>query len=480
MAINFRDQRTWRFQLLISDEGKKMIVSDKIAQDHNSVLAHLQAVLGKAQTIVNTPLAEALDAVLKVDRRLRGDANAPQLQFKLSVEEITELATDLNWALEDEGVQFQLPLGSRVSSGRGSGSIEIDGEHLTLDAGRGGLFPVETTPYNAHGPNLVLLCSEIERLTRRLACRRIGLPGPAQIFDRQVLQFIHFPPLAEAGGVALQRSAAVAGATHFCAATPKQIMAFAKEVVLDMRALWTKRNEIEMQVQEVRKAAHKAINQVSPGFGVSSVGVDMQRQRSCIFYLFNVEYDFIDEAMRRGPYVVGIAYHDKLNASDIHLHGMSRFRELRAELDNLGADGWIDDFALGVLNAAPEGKASVQKKLANSYESVIAIPVGNKVLYASLLWISGKITAHLEVAGQLDWCGDELNLIEVSLPEVIIQQRIGQLLNSIVELPFDCSSRIVSATNLQPENRLRIKLDLPTHLIDLGTGRTWPQLGGRP
>ncbi len=453
-----------------------MIASDQTPQDHNKVLAHLQAVLGQAQTTVDTPMAEALAAALEVDRRLRGDATGIQRQLELSADEITELGLDLNWALEAVGVNFQLPLGAQVTSGTSSGTILIDGEPMTLDAGRAGLFPVETTPSHAHGPNLVLLRSEIDRLTRKLECRRIGLPQPAQILYGTPLQIVQFPPLAEAGGVALQRSAYDCGANHFCAATPKQIKKFAREVVRDMRALWSRRDNIGKQALELREAAHDAIRSISTDFGVRAVGIEMKSQRTDTTFAFNVEYDFIDEAMRRGPYVQGHAYHKGDFDDGFHLHrSMLGLLELRNELNESGADGWIDDLALGVLNASPEGAKAVLDRLATSYETVTTIPTGGRVLYATLFWKRGTINVDIFIASQLEWLGQELDLLGVSMPEMTLPALAGCMLDSVVELPFECCSTISEATNLSAENRVRIDLDLRYYLINLETGRTWPE-----
>ena len=192
--------------------------------------------------------------------------------------------------------------------------------------------------------------------------------------------------------------------------------------------------------------------------------------------MFDVAFESVEETMRPGPYIVGVAYHDELSSSDINLHGIKRFQELREELDDLGADGWIDDFAIGLLNAAPEGRGLVLEKLAKSYETVIAIPIDNKMLYAWLVWKYGKITAYFSVMGKVEWYGEYLDVLGIIIPEVTVRQFAGQPLSSFIELPFDSTSDILEVTNLQPDNRLRIELDLPTHLIKMGTGRTWPAL----
>jgi len=433
----------------------------------------LRNVLGEAGTSVGTPLAEALAAILEVDCRLNDQDNGLARLLALPRDELVELALDLDWALEHKA-EFDLPLGGKVK-GCYPGSIEIDGLCLVLDAGCPGLFPMEAMSRDAYGPNLEFLRYEIERLTRKLACRRIGLPTAVHLVDTDSRRLLQFPPFDEGAGVVLQRSAADTGAARFCSASPQQIRDFAKDIVLDMRALWTNRLAVAARVTEVRRAAEQAAAEAPAEAGVHSIDIEMRHQRDQTSFLLYVEYQAIDEAMRPGIVLQCVPSHhdvsEGLRRAPFGVRG--RWKDL-VELRGYGADGWIDEMAFCALKAAPEGASAVLAKLATSYETTVTIPAGNKPLFATFYWRGGCIRAELAVPGELEYTLNDLDLLGASMPETTLAHLPGQSVSSVIELPFDCTCEIEVVTRLHTGG-IRMEINSRRQLVNLGSGQIWPE-----
>lgn len=442
------------------------------------LLRRLREALGTAATPVGTALADALGSALEVDLRRSGDPDGRSRLLALSDEQIIQQSFELEWALRHKDM-FTLPLGTVVTSSA-PGGVEIGGEHFVLDAARPGLFPIEAAPRHAHGPNLDLLRSEIERLTRKLACRRIGMPSPHHVVDTDSRHLLQFPSLVDAGGVVLQRSAFETGAERFCAASPKQIKALAKNLVTDMRTLWSRRREVGARVEAVRRAAEAALATEPSGATIRSIVVDMHHQGDTGPVSLYVEYEAIDNAMREGIVVGYVPDHDQLSEGSFRPpyglrvpYGVWGRHEEREKLAAAGADGMIDEVALAILNAAPEGATAVLSRLASSYEAIIRLPAGKAPLFAALYWRDGCIRAEVTVARQIDWCGERLDLLGVTLPEAILTALPGRSVSSFVELPFRCDCEVQSIEPLD-EVGLRVTLEPRKHLLHLGSGRTWP------
>lgn len=443
---------------------------DDVSRDQNELMARLRSLLGHAATDVGTPFPEALAAVLKVDRRLSGSDDGLKRQRALSDAEIYNLAEKLNFALAND-TEVELPLGS-IMKGTRKGAVAIDEECLVLDAGRAGLFALEMTPQMAHGPNLELLRSEIKHITRNLACRRIGLPCAVERFHGDVRSLLQFPPLKDAKNVVLQRSAKETGAARFCAASQAEIKALAKDITLDMRALWSKRKAIAEQVQRVRLAAESATSEAGSAMSVGLIAIDMKNQRNEKTYSLYVEYEAIDETMSVGPVPQYVPANCDLSSDFQNIaNGVDGRREKLAKLKATGAEAWIDDVALSVLRATPDGMTAVLGKLSKSYETVVEIAAGNKPLYATLYWRDGCIRAKLTVPGQLTWAADSF-FVDVCIPETAAASLVGQSLASIVTFPLDLQNVIVDAENLKSK-QLRLGIDNKKRLISLTSGEVW-------
>lgn len=450
-----------------------MFGADQSCHTQDVLLSRLRDFIGQVQTRVGTPLADALASALQVDRRLYDADDGLQRHLALSKVEVLELAFELNFALDNRG-EFLLPLGAKVV-GVERGSVEIDGECLVLDCACAGLFSLELTPPDAHGPNLTLLRSEIERMTRKLACRRIGLPSAATHIYGDVRRLLRFEPFGEGGDVQLQRSAMDTGAARFCAASPIEIRSLAADIILDMRTLWSNRKSIAEQANQVRRAAERAAACVSSETRVKSIVIEMSHQRkeaanNAFFYL---EYQDLDEAMRPGTQVQHVLYTEALGDEFNRLSNsiLGRKEEL-AQLRAAGADGRIDDMALGALRAAPEGASAVLERLATSYETVVTIAAGNKPLYATLYWRRGCIEAELSSPGKLLFLNGRLDLPHVNLPESVMDLLPGRKLSDVVELPFGSKCVIYKAKKLGP-NGICLTLNTDTQMINLRSGEVW-------
>ena len=138
-----------------------------------------------------------------------------------------------------------------------------------------------------------------------------------------------------------------------------------------------------------------------------------------------------------------------------------------------GADGTIDDVALGILHSAPEGMANVLGRLAEAYEAQVMIPTGAAPLIATLYWADGCITAEISVAGKFDFFNsDRFEFKQTVLPDIVVDSLAGRPVSSVVELPFECPCTIESAETLG-WGGLRIKVEPGKSFIEMSTGRIW-------
>ena len=430
----------------------------------------LRTLLGAMDVGNGTPLADALATALQLDLRMSGRKDGPALLAALTTDQMIDLAVDLEFALKYKNSSFALPLGTLVES-REIADLRIGGEHWILDAGRPGLHPMESMRRDAHGPNLDLLLSHIERLTRKLACRRIGLPTAAHIVDTDDRQLLHFPPFGPAGGVVLQRWANGTDAPRFCAALPGQIRELAQSIVADMRVMWTRRSEIAERAKFVRSLAENAA--AEHGAAVQLIAIDLHLQHEDANLDMYVHYLGLDEAMRPGPVLDFIPCRDHITPEfyNAPIGVVYRHEDLK-ELRTLGADGWIDDMAAAVATAAPEGAASVFAQLSANYEATVVLPTDGAPLFATLYWRDGVIRAELSMAGGLDFCRGQLELAGLELPDAMQGLLVPpRKVDDLAKLPFGCPCTVIHAESL---NRgARLELELGKRAIDLSTGRIW-------
>lgn len=440
-------------------------------------LERMRDAIGGRRLANGQPTADALASALVDDMRQAGAGPADALALE-------------DWRIRDAGLDLEgvlgfgghgaLPFGTPFDSDQ-PGGVTIAGREYAMDAGRPGLHPVETTRRDAHGPNLALLRAEIERRTRRLACRRIGLPAPSFVTAGDSRHLLQFPPLAEAGGAMLQRFAVETGAPRFCAATPRQIAALADSMVADMRALWRRRADIAAAVAEVRSAAAAGIAAATgPGRAVrlEKVLVDMQHQRDDATFCFHLEYAALDEALRPGLVLDYRDWSDDFGRRP--LGGAPAGNERRAaeldELRALGADGRIDDLAAAIVRAAPEGATAVLARLGAELETTVTMPSDEPgaPLYATLFWRDGILRAEASVAGGLDLNGDRMELHAVRLPETLKSALVGRPLSHVIELPFGCDCIVTEVGDLS-RGGMRVRLSIGHSLVNTGTGEIWAE-----
>ncbi|WP_242154014.1 hypothetical protein [Sphingomonas sp. BAUL-RG-20F-R05-02] len=418
-----------------------------------------------------TSVADALSSALDLDLRISGRLDGAEVLNALREEEIDKLAAQLQVVFEVKHFEFTLPLGTIVKS-HAIGEVRFGGEAWALDAGRPGLHPAETMRRDAHGPNFDLLLAEIKRATRKLACRRLGFPQPVFIVDSEARHLLQFPPCQEAGGVVLQLWANGTEAPRFAAASSAQIIEFAESVVADMRTFWKRRKAIAIRAKEVRDLVDAVA--VEHDAEIQLVAVDLSYQREDENIDMYVQYLAVDEAMRTGPVLDFLPCRDHIT-SEFYFgpFGVTRRPEDLAKLRSLGADGRIDDMAAAVATVAPGGAAAVFAKLATEYETTFEVPTGGAPMFVTLYWRDGTIKAEISMAGSLDWCRTELEILGHSLPETVIDTLPGRTVERIAELPFACPCKVERAESLT--RGLRLRLQVGERLIHLSSGRIWDE-----
>jgi hypothetical protein len=417
-----------------------------------------------------TPVAAALATALSLDLRMSrcGKAGMDRL-LGLTDIEIYDLAAEFAWTFKTKGASFDLPLGTKVEA-RSSGEVRFGAETWVLDAGRPGLHPMEVTRRDAHGPNLRLLHHHIEQLTRRLACRRIGLPSPVFIVDNDDRHLLHFPSFAPAGGVVLERWANGTDSPRFCAALPAQILEMAKSIVADMRVLWKRRKDIGARVDKVRPVVEASA--VANGVKVQLIAVDLSHQHDTDQFDLYVHFEAVDEAMRIGPVLDFIpAFNDSTLNPYRPPYGVDGRREELVKLQALSAHGRITDMAASLAKAAPAGLLAVFAELANGYESTFELPTVSDPLYATLFWKDGVIGAEVTMAQKLDHVRDELTIENFVLPDTVLTSLHGRPVSSFAELPFQCDC-VVSSAEVRG-NSVRLMLESTKRLVNLENGRIW-------
>ena len=323
--------------------------------------------------------------------------------------------------------------------------MKIGDADFVLDAGRPGLHPVEITRQDAHGPNLERLQALIERKTRKLACHRLGFPVPSSIANNEMRHNLQFPPCAEAGGVVLQRRASETGAGRFCAATPKQLAAFAESIVRDMRELWKHRRVIGERVAAVRAAAEAHIlDEHGPDapVAITVIALELCGDTGDQPISLYVEMDSIGETLRPGKVLEYVPARDPLKAPWFRFCDQWAWRTRNiAELAALGATGRISDLAAAVAASAPEGQAVVLARLAEEVETQVQMTTASGDLYATLYWQNGYIEAEVSIPGVLETYSRKIEL-RATLPATVIAAMTGRPLGDFVALPFRLATRV--------------------------------------
>ena len=442
-------------------------------------LAHVMDVVGD-QTLSNeAPWADALFSALEHDAREAGVGLDAILM--LDWNQLFDAGLDLTWGLENGKYQFTLPFGTAAKSDA-PGSVEIAGRELVVDADRPGLHPVETTSPAAGGRNLELLHRLLAKKTAKLACRRIGLPMPSFITDADSRHLLHFPPFEAAGDVVLQRWATGTGADRFVAAPRKIIEAFADAIVADMRALWTNRAAIRARVEEVRQAALAGIAQADGRgreMGIAKICIDLQYHheddRTFCLYL---EYAGCDEALRQGKILDFVPGSNRLDERGLWSRSLTHELRLKdlAELQAAGANGHIEAVAADIARLAPDGAATVLKRLARDLETQVVIETGAAPVYATLFWRDGYINAEVSQAKAFDIWSDSI--------EVQPGARTGRTKDAFVEgdrvgdfaaIPV---ARDVLVTDVSELNNggIRLRFERTYLLVNVDTGGIRPEL----
>lgn len=453
--------------------GAGAAANDVLDINEYKLLMRLRELFATFSMPNKTPAADAVHVALLADQRSAG-LQTTALN-SLTNDQLIDAYCHVVWAVEHGNTPTcQLPFGTEARS-RTKGTLEIGAQTYVLDAGSPGLHALETVRRDAHGPNLERLAASIARKTRKLACRRLGVPIPVHVVDANSTYLIQFAPLPEAGNVVLQRNVAETGADRFCAALPDQIEAFAKSIVADMRNLWNRRKEIGARVAEVRAAALAGLPGGEDADGrdsVKAITVDLSRTHDYPVSL-HVEYDTLDEAIRPGTVIDFIPANFSLEGRAWPAPRSTEYRrEMRARLAALGATGMIDEIAEAIAMAAPEGPAAVLGRLATAYETTALVPTRLGPLYATMFWRDGVIQAELSMPGKLEWFYGRLELNGVVPPAHAVRTLPGRPVARVFDLPFETSALIKHVDMLEAQ-RICLHLDPAERLVNVETGVIW-------
>lgn len=437
-----------------------------------SLLDKFDAALGSYNLANGTPVADALVSAIMIDLRQSRNEDGIEIIDAMDEDAIFDLGFYLADAIGHEVQQFALPFGTMVASDK-PGSIRIGGEIWVTEAGKPGLFPLETVRRGAHGPNLELLRDTISQAVRGKPWQRIGLPSPVLIADCDARHLLKFPPFQEAGGVVLQRGADETEASRFGAATPEQIKAFAASIVADMKTLWNRRKAVAAQATIARGIAEAKILEDAEGVAIHAIAIDFERQRKSEHLSFYVEFDGIDEAHRPGivlDYIPAVI--EGQGRRDPVPYGIDGRRAERDALRALGADGEINALAEAVVCYAPEGPAAVLTRLAAHLETDVAFTTEAGPVYAVLFWHDGCIKAEITAPDRIVQYGDILEWYEGAFDNAAARALVGSALTPLVPLPFDVACLITDAT---PLYRGGVKLGLKggRSLVNCATGHIW-------
>ena len=415
-----------------------------------------------------TPAADSIISALKVDWRLSGGFGRQEIDR--SDADLLHFATEFLTTISCPQAAMVLPFGTTLKT-RKLGDIRIGEEAWLLDAGRPGLHPMETTRRDAHGPNLGLLHRHIHRLTRKLACRHLGLPQAKQVCDNDDRHLLHFTPQAEAGDVVLQRWADGTDAPLFCAALPAQIEALAVDIVKDMRAFWKRRGEIARQSIEVKAIAEQRVARSEAV--VEAIIFDFSAQSDETYFDFYVLYKGIDVAMRRGTILEYIPASRRAHSH--MLRGPAgiddRYEELRV-LQNLGANGRITEAAAAILDSGLVNREAALAGLSTTYDWNTAILETGRPTYVTFFWQDGTINADVSMPGRMNWYRGKLELVG-QLPEIVLTAMAGRPASDLADLPFGGDLIVERAEELKGGVLLHIQQR--NLLINLETGKVWEE-----
>jgi|GEM_PF-3771799 hypothetical protein len=417
-----------------------------------------------------TPLASAIAVAFEVDRRISRASD--EHISDISDDVLRDLAFDARYTFTHSGSQTVLPFGTILES-KDLGEILIGGERWVLDAGRPGLFPIWTTRRDAHGPNLELLHHHIARLTRKLACRRLGLPQPVLVFDYEARDLLHFAPHPEVGDVVLQCWASETGAPRFCGALPGQIEAFARAIVNDMRAFWKRRKDLTEQGTEVRSIVEQFV--VDTDAKVDAIIVNMSTQFANKDFDFYVHYLAVDDALRQGLVRDYIPASRRNSIKQGHNFGHSRIMlygyQTLAALRNQGADGWITELAAAILVSGKVGTKQILHDLSRSYDVTFELSTTGASLFGVFYWNDGTVHAELSSPGTLYWSRDILELNGIEVPEAKRVAMTDRPISDLADLPFGGDILIGQAETIN--NGVRLHVGEKPFLIELASGKVW-------
>jgi hypothetical protein len=310
----------------------------------------------------------------------------------------------------------------------------------------------------------------IAELSRRLACRAIGMPILVERFhDRQVSYRLQFPPFEPAGGIVLQKKVDFSEwGEYFCSQSEEDVRHFAAGIVADMRYLWEAQSSIARRVASVRQIADRIASQTRD-VGVRAITIETNREWQGWKPSMSVEFDTWDHTLRRGIVV------QEFSASEGQKILFSRDEIDRAALVEqthaLSAHGRIEGLARAIANAAPQGPDAVLADLANHFETAFVLSTDNGSLRCRLYWWRGVITAEARGSIGLEVRPDSVTISNRALPEAVATALAGKPLHVVFDRPFRCDTPIEAIEQVRKDIEISTGPDF--WLVNCDTGRTW-------
>lgn len=440
---------------------------------HEDAIAFLQAAgLGKLQAAGRgrdagngTPLADAAATLLAFDARRAGMAPA---RIALLDDHVVEQTLEDVWRLLNDGRtgRIELPFGTAATS-RARGSASIADVDLTLVEGTPGLTREELAPVDLEGSNLDILLGAVTRHVSRQKCRTLGSPEPVSVEGRFQEWLLRFPPCAEAGGVSPEFDFPD---RPVCWRTHGELVELAGRMAEAMAAFWRGRAAIARAAGDLRARLAREISAAGAGAEeLSIVRLAICPTQDLTFGAsgFHVDVEALDDAMRPGVIRMHVRARDRFDAGWFYpiRHHASR----RAALD-AGEPTFIDDFALAIARAAPEGATAVLARLAGKLATDVRLPLdGGRIMVARLYWADGIVAADLFGTGRLEHSMNALTVIDQPLPETILSNARGRMLGEIVGLPFEAPFPI-TYVDQRGSDRVTFLFETEARTFDARTG----------
>ena len=441
-----------------------------------SLRIRLRAIDSGSDAGNGTLLADATATLLAADAiaARAGPTRVAQLGY---AELAHAMSTVQNVLAGDDRQGAELPLGTRATS-RSPGSATVADQEYVLVAGRAGMMREEMAPMQFEGPNLDHLLRLIEQRSKRLACHRLGRPEPMTEEGRFTDHMLRFPPCEAAGGVGLQIPL---GNRPLGWTTHGDLIEIADRVVRAMQVFWKSRRKVAERAVSAAETFSLVVGATKPvSNGLAVVGIVAQpfgqMDDEVPISLLVTSYD---EANR--PAIVQWSLSIVEQGADILRHIRCRHAwSLRCIAEQEPVE--IDELAAAIVEAAPEGAASVLSRLARSVAADVYLPLAasDRTLVARVYWSCGMIVADIYAGPKIEHGSNCFTVVDGHFPETVADSLVGRTIGEIIELPMACPFPILGVER-KGSRRLRLsfhtemrRIDVEANTIGPVTTRTQP------